>query len=66
MKSDPVGTEQHLALYEFAGDMSRWRTDLTRRLSTGDVVLPEWFPQIKFQSWRCSPAGGLLTPATHD
>jgi hypothetical protein len=42
--------------------MAEWRTDLTRRIQTGDVVLPEWFKQIKFKSWTCTPAGGLLTP----
>jgi hypothetical protein len=45
----------HLALYEYEGDMSIWRTDLTRRIETGDVVLPEWFPQITFGSWKCLP-----------
>jgi hypothetical protein len=57
-----AGGEQHLALYEYDGDMSEWRTDLTRRIQTGDVVLPEWFKQIKFRSWDCEPVGNLLTP----
>ena len=60
--SEPVGPEQHLALYQYEGDMSTWRTDLTRRIQTGDVVLPDWFKQIKFKSWSCTPLGGLLTP----
>lgn len=63
--SQPVGVEKHLAVYQYAGDMDRWRSDLTKRLQTGDVVLPDWFKQIKFASWRCSPTGGLLTPETH-
>ena len=45
----------HLALYEYEGSMSTWRTDLTRRIEVGDVVLPEWFPQITFGSWSCTP-----------
>jgi hypothetical protein len=60
--SEPVGDKQHLALYEFEGDMSTWRTDLTRRIKEGDVVLPDWFREIKFKSWSCEPLGGLLTP----
>jgi hypothetical protein len=60
--SEEVGAEQHLALYEYEGDMATWRTDLTRRIQTGDVVLPEWFKQITFKSWACRPLGGLLTP----
>jgi hypothetical protein len=58
----PVGDEQHLALYTFDGEMSRWRTDLSRRLEAGEVVLPEWFPQIEFKSWVCLPEGERLTP----
>jgi len=60
--SEPVGPKQHLALYEYAGDMSTWRSDLTRRIKEGDVVLPDWFKEIKFKSWSCEPQGGLLTP----
>jgi hypothetical protein len=59
-----VGPEQHLAVYEYDGDMSEWRTDLTRRIQTGDVVLPDWFKQIKFRSWDCEPVGELLKPQT--
>lgn len=62
VKSEPVGPEQHLALYEFEGDMAQWRKHLTNRIETGDVVLPSWFEQITFKSWSCSPTGGLLTP----
>jgi hypothetical protein len=61
-KGEPTGFEQHLAVYEFEGDMSEWRNDLTRRLQSGEVVLPEWFSRIQFASWDCSPIGGLLTP----
>ena len=53
-----VGNEaphSHLALYEFEGDISRWRTNLDERISSGDIVLPEFFPQIKFGSWECTP-----------
>ena len=42
--------------------MSTWRTDLTRRIKEGEVVLPDWFKEIKFKSWSCEPLGGLLTP----
>ncbi len=52
-------------MYEFEGEMERWRSDLTRRIETRDVVLPEWFPQIQFGSWECSPVSGLLQPKTH-
>lgn len=43
----------HLALYEYEGEMSTWRTDLTKRIETGDIVLPEWFKDITFGSWDC-------------
>ena len=64
VNSEHVGPEQHLSLYEYAGDMEEWRTDLTRRIKSGDVVLPDWFKQIKFKSWDCTPVGDLLTPQT--
>lgn len=59
---EPVGGEHHLALYEYEGDMDEWRSDLTRRIQSGDVVLRDFHKQIKFESWRCTPTGGLLTP----
>jgi hypothetical protein len=62
VNSRPVGVPQHLALYEYEGDMAEWRTDLTRRIETGAVVLPPWFKEIKFRSWDCTPVGGLLRP----
>jgi hypothetical protein len=52
----------HLALYEYEGDMSTWRTDLTRRIETGDVVLPEWFPGIRFSSWAALPLSDRIEP----
>ena len=59
-----VGNEQHLSLYAYEGDMSTWRTDLNQRIAEGDIHLPDWFKEIKFMSWQCSPEGGLLTPKT--
>ena len=52
----------HLALYEYAGDMSVWRTDLTRRIEAGEIVLPEWFPKIHFGSWNCLPVDDRAEP----
>jgi hypothetical protein len=57
-----VGTEQHLAVYEYGPPMSTWRTDLTRRIESGDVVLPDFFKRIEFRSWDCEPVGERLTP----
>jgi len=53
-----VGNEarhSHLALYEFEGDISRWRTNLDERIASGAIALPEFFPQIRFGSWECRP-----------
>jgi hypothetical protein len=52
----------HLALYEYEGDMSVWRTDLTKRIDTGEVVLPDWFGGIHFGSWNCVPLGDRVEP----
>jgi hypothetical protein len=62
VNGEPTGTEQHLSLYHYDGEMREWRTDLTRRIQTGDIVHPEFFKQIKFKSWDCEPVGDLLTP----
>lgn len=64
-KGVPVGEEQHLAVYQYEGDMSIWRQDLSRRIEVGDVVLPDFFQRIAFASWACTPVGDLLTPKTH-
>ena len=45
-KDGPARPHTHLALYEYNGDLARWRTDLEERIETGKIVLPEWFPQI--------------------
>jgi hypothetical protein len=57
-----VGPEQHLALYHYAGPMATWRTDLSRRIETGDVVLPEWFSGIRFSSWSARPLTDRIAP----
>jgi tRNA A37 threonylcarbamoyladenosine biosynthesis protein TsaE len=44
----------HLALYEYEGDEADWRADLERRMAEGEIVLPEWFDEITFESWDCS------------
>jgi hypothetical protein len=63
---EPVPEEtvpfDHLALYEYEGDMGTWRTDLTKRIDTGDIVLPDWFPRIRFGSWNCSPIDDRAEP----
>jgi hypothetical protein len=53
---------RHLALYEYEGDMSTWRTDLTRRIDSGEIVLPEWFPEITFSSWAATPLSDRIEP----
>jgi hypothetical protein len=52
----------HLALYEYEGDLGTWRTDLTRRIESGEIVLPEFFPQITFGSWSAEPLTGRIEP----
>jgi hypothetical protein len=57
------GAFTHLAVYEYEGEMERWRVDLNRRIESGDIVLPDWFKRIDFGSWDCSPRSGLLQPS---
>ena len=56
------GPYEHLALYEYEGDMSIWRQDLTRRIEQGEVVLPPWFKGITFGSWECVPIDEKALP----
>jgi len=57
-----VGGEQHLCVYQYEGEMSTWREDLTRRIQSGDIVLEDWHHDIAFRSWDCHPVGDLLEP----
>jgi hypothetical protein len=54
-KSGPAPAHTHLALYEYEGELARWRTDLETRIASGDIVLPPWFDRIGFGSWECDP-----------
>jgi hypothetical protein len=51
----PAVAHTHLALYEYEGELARWRADLEARIGDGRIVLPEWFPRIHFGSWDCNP-----------
>ena len=62
VSGEATGPEQHLTVYDYEGPMTTWRTDLSARIQRGDVVLPEWFKEIKFSSWACEPTGELLRP----
>jgi hypothetical protein len=61
-----AGVEQpgheHLALYEYEGTYEEWRDDLSRRITGGEITLPDWFKEIPFESFDCAPLGGRLTP----
>ena len=56
------GPFTHLALYEYEGDMQTWRTDLTARIESREIVLPEWFGEITFGSWDCLPLSDRIEP----
>ena len=53
-KDESPRRTRHLALYEFEGELARWRTDLETRIGTGNRP-SECFPQIRFGSWECTP-----------
>jgi hypothetical protein len=55
-------SHEHLAAYEYAGTYDEWRDHLSGRLKSGAIVLPEWFPEIPFESFDCRPVGNRLTP----
>jgi len=53
----------HLALYEYEGDSADWREDLEGRIDRGEIVLPEWFDEITFESWDCEALTDRIEPA---
>ena len=55
-------SHEHLAAYEYDGTYEEWRDHLSGRLKSGDVVLPEGFREIAFESFDCAPVGDRLTP----
>jgi hypothetical protein len=44
----------HLAVYETTGSMEDLRKGLDARIASGAVVLPPWFKDIRFSSWRAT------------
>ena len=48
------GASRHLALYEYEGDIMALRRDLTERVRSGTIVLPEFFGRIAFESFDCA------------
>lgn len=52
---------QHLALYEYEGDIMALRQKLTQRLENNEIVLPRFFDRIRFNSWDCAALEGRVT-----
>ena len=55
--ADDMGPHQRLALYHYAGDGVSLRTHLLGRVDSGEIVLPAFFPEIRFGVWMGSPIG---------
>ena len=46
---------EHLALYEYEGDYDPIGRGLRERIGRGEIVLPDWFGEIRFGSWKAVP-----------
>ncbi|MDO8211172.1 hypothetical protein [Conexibacter sp. CPCC 206217] len=57
-------TTQHLAIYEYEGEMAAWREKLTQRLENNEIVLPRFFDRITFNSWDCAAIEARTTSDT--
>jgi hypothetical protein len=53
----------HLAVFEFEGDIADVRADLNRRVQSGDIVLPKWFNDVPFSTWNCISIDGHVSPS---
>ena len=65
VRGEVTGNEQHLALYQYEGPMSTWRTDLNARIDRGDiqpagVVRRDRLPQLDLRADRRAAAAGAL------
>ena len=58
-RDEPV-VFSHLALYEYEGDMSTWRTDLTRRIETGGGAGASGLRQAARRSSAASRRFGVM------
>lgn len=61
-----AGGFSHLAVYETNAPLDDLRVALEARIASGAVVLPEWFSEIRFSSWYCTPLGDRQVPGGHD
>ena len=61
--SDEPVPYSRLAVYEYEGELGRWSADLTRRIESGEVVLPEFHPRTRFSGWSARPLGDRVEPA---
>lgn len=52
----------HLAVFEFDGDIADVRADLSQRVQGGDIVLPRWFNDVPFATWNCIPIEENVVP----
>ena len=53
----------HMAVFEFDGAIETVRADLLNRVERGDIVLPDWFDGIEFETWNGVPIGERVEPA---
>jgi hypothetical protein len=52
-----AGTDEalsHLAVYETRGSIDELRAALDTRRRAGEIVLPDWFGDIRFSSWHAT------------
>jgi len=61
VRQDGADQFSHLALYETSGSIAELRAALDRRRESGEIVLPEWFGQIRFSSWHCRGVDGPVS-----
>jgi hypothetical protein len=60
----PEGTNQHrhLAVFEFDGDIADVREHLLGRVASGEIVLPEWFDRVTFETFSATPLDERIEP----
>ena len=52
----------HLAVFDFDGDIADVRAHLNQRVQSGDIVLPPWFNNVPFATWNAVPIEERVLP----
>jgi len=57
-----TGVQQHLAAYEYEGEMATWQRQHAHLFDSGKWPLPDWFAGVGFSTWNCNVVEDWVYP----